>query len=76
MDYATARRKNLAIGIGNVEATCKCLVETRMKRAGSRWKTATGEHVLQLRSLALSSRWESDMKLLHARCSTSVKLAA
>ena len=76
MNYAAARSKGLAIGSGNVEATCKCLVETRMKRAGSRWKTPTGEHVLQLRSLALSDRWEPAMKLLHARSRTSVRPAA
>ena len=76
MNYARARRKKLPIGSGNVEATCKCLVETRMKRAGSRWKTKTAEHVLQLRSLALSNRWEPAMKLLHARYGTSVRPAA
>lgn len=76
MNYARARRKNLPIGSGNTEATCKCLVETRMKRAGSRWKTKTAEHVLQLRSLALSERWEPAMKLLHARYRTSVRSAA
>ena len=76
MNYAGARRKNLPIGSGNVEATCKCLVEMRMKRAGSRWKTKTAEHVLQLRSLALSNRWEPAMKLLHGWYRTSVRPAA
>jgi hypothetical protein len=76
MNYAAARRKKLPIGSGNVEATCKCLVETRMKRAGSRWKTETGEHLLQLRSLALSDRWGPAMELLHARYRTSVRPAA
>jgi hypothetical protein len=76
MRFARSLRLGLPIGSGNVEATCKTLVGVRMKRAGSRWKTKTGEHVLRLRALALSERWEQAMLKLHATRRTAVRIAA
>jgi len=64
MRYKHLRDKGLPIGSGHVEATCKTLVSTRMKRCGARWKNDGGQAVLSLRALAKSSRWDPAMAIV------------
>ncbi len=76
MHYAEARAQGLPIGSGNVEATCKSLVALRMRRPGARWKEGAGQHILDLRALVLSERWDAAMRLTLAPQRAEVRRAA
>ena len=76
MNYAEAREQGLPVGSGATEATCKNLFEVRLKRCGARWHEETGSHVVQLRALALSDRWDSGIALTLKELRAPVRLAS
>ena len=76
MGYSAARALGLPIGSGNVEATCKSLVSLRFRRPGARWKEESGQHVLDLRALALSDRFHDAVALTLAPLQRGVARAA
>ena len=75
MGYASAREQGHPIGSGHVEACCKQLVQSRMKRSGQRWKEKGGQAVLTLRSLATDARWDVAMEVLMPTFRQSVEPA-
>lgn len=76
MRYKRLLDQGLPIGSGHVEATCKTLVSTRMKRCGARWKPPGGQAILSLRALAKSSRWDDAMGLLLPTWTVTVREVA
>jgi hypothetical protein len=76
MGYVAARKLGLPIGSGNVEATCKSLIGQRLVRTGARWKEDTGQHVIDLRALALSERFDAALDLTVAPLVRHVSRAA
>jgi len=59
MHYANFRARGLPIGSGVVEAACKCIVNSRLKRSGMRWTREGGQHVLNLRVRVQSGEWDA-----------------
>ena len=59
MTYATFRARGLPIGSGPVEAAGKTLVKIRLCRSGMRWTRTGGQHILSLRTLIKSDRWNT-----------------
>jgi hypothetical protein len=64
MAYAAYRQAKLPIGSGVVEAACKTLVSSRLKRSGMRWTRAGGQAILTLRSVIQSERWQRAWSLI------------
>jgi hypothetical protein len=55
MRYDEYRAKQMHIGSGIAESSCKCLVQARLKQSGMRWTKAGAESMLQLRRLWLDA---------------------
>lgn len=58
MRYPEFRAKGLCTSTGVVEAGCKVVVGTRLKRAGMHWTVAGADAILALRGSILSNRFE------------------
>jgi len=58
MPYARFLKNGWPIGSGPVEAACKSVVKTRLCRSGMRWSRTGGQHILSLRTLVKSDRWD------------------
>jgi len=59
LDYPRFVARQLPIGSGAVESTCKVLITARAKGAGMRWKGAGLQAVASLRALHRAGRWDS-----------------
>jgi len=57
MNYPRFVARQLPIGSGAVESSCKCLVEARLKQAGMRWGVPGSQAIASLRALHRSGRW-------------------
>ena len=58
MRYPTFRSLGLCVGSGVVEAGCKTVVGTRLKRPGMHWTVRGADAILALRSAKLSGRFQ------------------
>jgi ribosomal protein L34E len=57
MDYPRFVARQLPIGSGAIESTCKTLIQAREKQAGMRWSHQGAQVVASLRALHRSGRW-------------------
>lgn len=58
MNYPDFRARGLSVGSGVVEAGCKVVVGTRLKRSGMHWSVAGANAIIALRCCKLSGRFE------------------
>lgn len=57
MDFAERRAAGEPIGSGITEAGCKVIFNQRMKQSGMRWKGASGQRIVDLRTAVRGRLW-------------------
>jgi hypothetical protein len=76
MNYPDFRAKGLSVGSGVVEAGCKVVVGTRLKRSGMHWSVAGANAIISLRCCKLSGRFEDFWEARSARLSLNETFSA
>ena len=59
MDYAELRARNLPIGSGVTESTCKLTICDRLRRTGMRWSERGGQAVITFRAHTVSNAFNA-----------------
>jgi hypothetical protein len=67
MRYPTFRRQHLFVGSGVVEAGCKTIVGSRLKRSGMFWRVRGANAIIALRCSRLSGKFQDYWESRHAR---------
>ena len=67
MRYPAFRRQRLFVGSGVVEAGCKSLVASRLKRSGMFWRVSAANAIIALRCYRLSGKFEDYWENRRAR---------
>ena len=67
MRYLAFRRQHLRVGSGFVEAGCKTLIGTRLKRSGMFWRVRAANAIIALRCHRLSGKFEDYWENRRAR---------
>jgi hypothetical protein len=67
MRYPAFRRQRLFVGSGVIEAGCKTLIATRLKRSGMFWTVRGANAITALRCNRLSGQFEDYWENRHAR---------
>jgi hypothetical protein len=63
LDYPSYRARNLQLGSGTIESTCKHLISARLKQAGMIWSEEGANAVSAVRAWLKSGRWQEAMVL-------------
>jgi hypothetical protein len=58
MRYPNFRRQHLFVGSGVIEASCKTVIGSRLKRSGMFWTVSGANAILALRCCHLNGRFE------------------
>lgn len=66
MDYPKYLQEGLFIGSGAIEAAHRTVIQKRLKLSGQRWTIKGAQHVLNLRTLNMSQRWNELQNTLRA----------
>ena len=76
LGYKRIRRKQLPIGSGATEGSCKSLIGTRAKRSGQHWTQRGLSAALHLRAIEQSGRFDSFWNLFAQRYKASSMFAS